>query len=80
MKRWAGGVVLRIGGDYSAGSVREREEVAAAELPELDGAILDGEVVAAGHQSLERGQIGKKRVLAIERTQALGLKTLEGDD
>src|SRR5215472_2151041 len=80
MKRSPGGVISRVGRDHSSGAICEREEVASAELPELDGAILDGEVITAGHQGLERGQIGEKRVFTVERAQPFCLKTLEGDD
>jgi hypothetical protein len=72
-QRGAGGGAARVNGDDAAARIGEREQVGAADLPEFEGAVLDGAVVAAGQERLEGGQFGKQGVLAVQGAEPLGL-------
>src|ERR1051325_3908602 len=66
------------GYDASAG-VGKCKKVRAADIPEFDRAVLDGEIISAGHQRFESGQFGEEGIFALECCEALVLQILEGD-
>src|SRR3569833_957343 len=70
---------LGIGCNDAAAGVGESEKVGAADVPKFDCTVLNGQVVSAGHQGFEGGELGEEGVLAIESSEARVLKILVGD-
>src|SRR5215831_6437249 len=60
--------------------VRQRKQIAVADLPEPYASIFDRGPVAGGHQRLQAWQIGEKGILPFQRVQALRLKVLKSGD
>ncbi len=74
--RGTGGIVDS--GDIS-GCVYQREQIAAAHLPEFLTSILDRIQIMRGHERLEAREVGKERNFAIKQFLPLALKVLKGD-
>ena len=70
---------LIVGDDELAVAVEQREEVAAADLPEARAAIGDGAAVG-GHHGFEAGQVGQQGGLAHQQFATLAGEVLVGLD